>query len=143
VWDQFTKEVAVASSERNEHEAEIGKAKERIDQTLAANELSSCALDEEGVKKQQGRHERLAPSVINLERPPEAVRFTFAEDFDRQALEELVRVEEECCPFFRFSFEDRERQLTVTVKEREMLPALEAIATHLSARWQSERGVAS
>jgi hypothetical protein len=143
VWDQFTKEVAVASTERSEHESDVGKARERIDQRLAANESSSCTLDEEGVKAQQGRHQRLAPSVINLERPPDSVRFTFAEDFDRHALEEMVRVEEECCPFFRFSFEEGERQLTVTVQEREMLPALEAIAAYVGVRWQAEQGVAS
>ena len=60
--------------------------------------------------------------------------FTFSEDYDRQALEEMVAVEEQCCPFFRFAFDEGRRELTVGVKTEEMLPALEAIASQLGAR---------
>jgi hypothetical protein len=115
------------------------EAKAALDATLARNELPSCALDEQGVQEQQARHQRLAPSVTNLERPGETVVFTFSEDYDRQALLEMVTVEERCCPFFRFALEEGSRQLTVGVRDEEMLPALEAIASHLGARWEEKQ----
>jgi hypothetical protein len=128
-----------ASGQTTTDDQQFRRAKEALDNALARNELPSCALDEQGVKEQQARHERLAPSVTNLERPGDTVRFTFAEDYDRQALEEMVAVEEQCCPFFRFGFDERKRKLTVGVKEEEMLPALEAIAAQLGARWEAQQ----
>ena len=114
-------------------------AKEALDEALAKDELPSCALDEAGVQAQQARHARLAPSVTNLERQAETVLFGFADDYDRQALEEMVAVEKQCCPFFDFAFNEGKRELTVGVKEEEMLPALEAIAAHLGARWEAQQ----
>jgi hypothetical protein len=43
----------------------------------------------------------------------------------------MVDVERDCCPFFRFGFDGEERALTVSVESREMLPALDAIASEL------------
>jgi hypothetical protein len=123
-----------ASGQTTTDDQQFREAKEALDAALAQDELPSCALDEQGVKEQQARHERLAPSVTNLERPDETVVFTFSEDYDRQALEEMVAVEEQCCPFFRFAFDEGRRELAVGVKAEEMLPALEAIASHLGAR---------
>jgi hypothetical protein len=123
-----------ASGQTTTDHQQFHEAKETLDAALAQDELPSCALDEQGVKEQQARHERLAPSVTSLERPGETVVFIFSEDYDRQALEEMVAVEEQCCPFFRFAFDEGRRELTVGVKAEEMLPALEAIASHLGAR---------
>jgi hypothetical protein len=124
---------------RHTSQEEFAEAKERLDAALAENELPSCALDEEGVKDQQERHARLAPSVTNIERLGETVIISFAEDFDRRALDEMVAVEEHCCPFFRFSFDEEKRTLTVGVKQPEMLPAIEAIASALGSRWEAQR----
>jgi hypothetical protein len=107
------------------------ESKEALDAALARGEVPSCALDEEGVEAQQARHARLAPSVVNLERRDEEVIFSFAEDYDRQALSEMVAVEQQCCPFFVFDIDESARRLTVGVKEKEMLPAIEAIASAL------------
>jgi hypothetical protein len=111
------------------------------DRTLAHGELPSCALDENGMQEQRARHARLARSVIRQEHLGESVRFTFASDLDRAALAEMVAVEEQCCPFFKFSFAETERQLLVTVSDQEMLPALEAIASALRAGSPSADGV--
>lgn len=113
-------------------------AKAQVDEALAGEQLPSCALDEQGIKDQEERHARLAPSVVGLERDAETVVFCFADDFDRRALEEMVAVEQQCCPFFRFAFDEDERRLTVGVKEPEMQPALDAIAEHLGARLLSQ-----
>jgi hypothetical protein len=43
----------------------------------------------------------------------------------------MVDVERDCCPFFRFVFDGEERALTVSVETRELLPALDAIASEL------------
>jgi hypothetical protein len=128
-----------ASEQTTTDDHQFSEAKEALDAALARNELPSCALDEQEVKEQQARHARLAPSVTNLERPGETVIFTFSEDYDRLALEEMVAVEEQCCPFFRFAFDEGKRELTVGVKEVEMLPALDAIASHLGARWEAQQ----
>jgi len=111
--------------------AEVSSAKDAVDAALASDRLPSCALDEAGVREQQARHDRLAPSVVKVERRGETLLFAFAEGYDRQALAEMVTVERQCCPFFEFEFDASERELSVGVRDREMLPALEAIASHL------------
>jgi hypothetical protein len=127
------------TGDQESREKEFSAAKEALDEALAKDELPSCALDEAGVQAQQARHARLAPSVTNLERQAETVLFAFSDDYDRQALEEMVAVEKQCCPFFDFAFNEGRRELTVGVKEEEMLPALEAIAAHLGARWEAQQ----
>jgi hypothetical protein len=114
-------------------DAQFSAAKEAVDLALASDRLPSCALDEAGLQAQQARHARLAPSLISFERRGESVHFRFSEGCDRQALEEMVAVEQECCPFFDFAFDRARRELRVGVTEKEMLPALDAIASHLGA----------
>jgi hypothetical protein len=104
--------------------------------TSAMEQINTCALDEQGIQEQRRRHARLAPSVTNIERGDEAVEIRFAPGFDRQTLGEMVAVEEECCPFFQFDFDERKRQLTVTVLEAEQAPALDAIAAQLTGGGQ-------
>jgi hypothetical protein len=120
---------------------EFSVAKEALDAALANDQLPSCALDEAGIRAQQARHARLAPSVTNFERQGESVLFCFAEDYDRQALEEMVAVEKQCCPFFEFAFDQGTRELRVSVNDEELLPALEAIAFHLGARWEAQQRI--
>jgi hypothetical protein len=127
----------MAEEQTGEREQVFAEAKKALDAALARNELPSCALDEEGVAAQQARQARLAPSVTKLERLGDVVIFAFADGFDRQSLEEMVAVEEQCCPFFSFAFDEAARQLTVGVKRPEMQPALEAIASQLGAQWDS------
>jgi hypothetical protein len=92
-----------------------------------------CSLDEQGLREQRARYARLALSVTAVDRREGSIRFRFGEELDLQLLEEMVRVERDCCPFFRFAFDEEGRALTVSVEERELLPALEAIASDLDA----------
>jgi hypothetical protein len=95
-----------------------------------------CSLDEPGMGEQRARYARIAESMTSLDRSADAIRFELAEDFDRRTLEEMVQVEARCCPFFQFAFNDDRREMTITVDDAEMLPALEAIASALQTRLQ-------
>ena len=97
-----------------------------FDEAIA--ETPTCALDDEGVAAQRGRYARLSPDVVNFEREPEAVIFDFRAEYDRATLDEALAVERECCPFFVFEFDEGSRRLRTTVREPEMLPALDAMA---------------
>jgi hypothetical protein len=99
----------------------------------AVTEIPTCALDEAGMSEQRARYARLAPSVTRLQREPEAVLIEFDQAFDRQALDEALAVERECCPFFQFAFDEQRRLLRATVAEIEQLPALDVIADALGA----------
>jgi hypothetical protein len=99
----------------------------------AKSAIPSCALDEQGVRDQQSRQRRLAPSVTNVTRRGATLLIEFAAGFDRRALDEMIEVERECCPFFRFAFDEHARRLTVTVAEPEHAPAVEAVAAALGA----------
>jgi hypothetical protein len=98
-----------------------------FDQTIAA--IPSCALDDAGVRPQRARYARLARSVRRLKREAEAVLIEFREGFERDTLDQALAVERECCPFFRFELDDSRRQLRITVRDAEQLPALDAL-TH-------------
>ena len=102
-----------------------------IDDAVAR--IPSCALTEDGVREQRARYARLARNTMEVQREPEAVIVEFDEGFDREALDEALAVERECCPFFRFAFDEARRRLRVTVGEPEQLPALDAMAHALGA----------
>jgi hypothetical protein len=100
----------------------------------AKSAIPSCALDEQGVRDQQARQRRLAPSVTSVTRRRDALLIDFAPGFDRRALDEMVEVEQQCCPFFRFAFDEHALRLTVTVAELQHAEAVEAVAAALGAR---------
>jgi hypothetical protein len=104
---------------------------------MAEASLPMCSLDEPGMDEQRARYDRIAESVTSLERSSDAVRIELAEDFDRRTLDEMAQVEARCCPFFQFAFNDDRREMTITVDDEQMLPALEAIASELGARAQA------
>jgi hypothetical protein len=92
-----------------------------------------CSLDEGGMREQRARYARIAGGMISLERSADAVRIELAENFDRPTLQKLVEVEAHCCPFFRFALNDAETELTISVDDPQMLPALEAIGSELGS----------
>ena len=98
----------------------------------AAEQVPSCALDAQGLAGQRERHRRLAPAVVKLERVGDLLLIDFAPGFDRHALDELIAVERECCPFFDFRFDPRSRHLEVAVHDPEAAAAIDAIAAALS-----------
>jgi len=99
----------------------------------AVAKIPTCALDGAGMSEQRARYARLAPSVTRVQREPETVLIEFEQEFDRQALDEALAVERECCPFFQFAFDEQQRRLRATVAATEQLPALDAMADALGA----------
>jgi hypothetical protein len=95
--------------------------------------LPMCSLDEQGMREQRARYARIAGSVTSFERRSDVIRLGLSEDFDRPTLEELVEVETQCCPFFRFVLNDTETELTISVDDPQMLPTLEAIGSELGS----------
>src|SRR5947209_4295158 len=106
-------------------------AGDAFDRAIAS--IASCALHKAGINEQRARYARLAPSVTRVQREPEAVSIEFDHDFDSQTLDEALAVERECCPFFRFTFDERQRRLRATVTQTDRLPALGAMAHALTA----------
>jgi len=85
------------------------------------------------MREQRARYARIAHSVMSLDRRADVIRLSLSADFDRRILGELIKVEAECCPFFRFALDDARAQLEISVDDPEKVPALDAIAAELSA----------
>jgi hypothetical protein len=124
--------VVVPAIERSDMGAETNTQTDAY--TRAAEAIPSCAITEEDLKRQRERAAKLSRSVRDLTRHDEAVVFEFEAGFDRQALDELVAVERECCPFFTFGFDEEARRLTVGVQQADHVSALEAMAEQLGAK---------
>ena len=93
--------------------------------------IPSCALTPDELDRQFARQRALAPAVAGSARDGAVLTVTFREGFDRRALEEMVAVERECCPFFTFAFDEPSRTLTIGVREAEQAPALDALGHQL------------
>jgi hypothetical protein len=122
----------VLAIERSEMGAETNTRTDAY--TRAAEAIPTCAITEEDLMRQRERAVKLSTSVRDLTRHDEAVVFEFKAGFDRQALDEMVAVERECCTFFTFDFDEEARRLTVGVQDAEHVPALEAMAEQLGAK---------
>ena len=101
--------------------------------------VPSCALDEAGLREQRARYARLAPGVSGVIRESDAVVVDFHRGFDREALNQALAVERECCPFFAFELDESQRRLRASVREAEQLPALEALVHALGAGEEGRR----
>ena len=95
--------------------------------------IPSCSATDRELAHQRDRQARLAPGIERVEHSEEAMVISFAEGFDREALEEMLEVERRCCPFFVFEYDERERRLTTTVRAPEERPALAALAAAIAA----------
>lgn len=97
---------------------------------MNANEtaIPSCALTEEGLRSQHERLQHLGPSVADFHRGEDRITIKFKPGFDRQLLHQTVAVEQDCCPFFRFHFDEPARRLTVSVDDLERRVGLDALA---------------
>ena len=63
-----------------------------------------CSLDAPGMRRQRARYRGLARSLRQMSRHGDRLVVDFAPDLDRRALEQVLALERECCPFFCFSF---------------------------------------
>jgi hypothetical protein len=91
------------------------------------------------MRAQRERYAALGGDVSRIEREPEAVVVDFHEGFDRETLAEALAVERACCPFFLFDFDEERRRLRTTVREREQLPALDAMMSALGKAHEARR----
>jgi hypothetical protein len=112
--------------------AAMSPNKSAFDEAVTA--IPSCALTEEGVRAQRERMQRLGPTVADFRRDEDRITIEFRPDFDERLLDETLAVERECCPFFRFEFDERTRRLTVSVADLEHRNGLDALAYALGAR---------
>ena len=91
--------------------------------------IPSCALDGEGRRRQQARLARLGPQVERAVHTGSSLEVVFAPGFDRAALEEVLAVERECCPFL--GIDVGERRLTIAVERDDDAPMLDVFAEAL------------
>jgi hypothetical protein len=96
--------------------------------------VSSCTLDERGTHEQLQRYGLVGKGAVVRERSRRRLIINVAEDVDRTCVEQLLAVEEECCPFFRIAWNPATRTLAVCVSRAEDEPALGAIAFALGLR---------
>lgn len=90
--------------------------------------VPSCSLDQPGLSDQLGRYRAAGAGATLLEREPRRLAAALAPGVDGAAVEELIAVEADCCPFIAMSWDAGERRLEVAVSEREQEPAIDAIA---------------
>lgn len=96
--------------------------------------VPSCAASAEELHLQRERMRALGPSVIRYHRAEDRVTIEFSPELDDQLLDETLAVERECCPFFAFNLDERERRLTVSVADAEHRAGLDALVHALGVR---------
>lgn len=93
----------------------------------------SCSLDRDALIAQRERYARIGESVLKVSRTPRSLAIDLSPTVDLALVDDTLRVERECCPFFDLGFDARARILTVAVDSAERAPALDAIAFALGA----------
>jgi hypothetical protein len=88
----------------------------------------SCALDEDGLRRQLGRYRAIGRRARVLDHTPRRIELELDEDVDPATVEDAIAIERDCCPFFSLAFAADERRLTVSVDRAEHEPAIDAIA---------------
>lgn len=95
--------------------------------------IEACTLTPAQARVQSQRHEQVGRSATGVAYDGDAVRIDFDATLDRAALDELIEVERECCPFFTLAYDEDARALTVSVEDAFFRPALEHLAQRLGA----------
>jgi hypothetical protein len=90
--------------------------------------IGECHLDIQGLRSQQQRYRELGRHVTQATRRPQRLTIAFDAEIPVDLLEETVRVERACCPFFVIEPSSDLRSLTITVSDASQDPALDAIA---------------
>jgi Cation efflux family len=113
-----------------------GFAEDRCEENCCApaDEGPSCSLDLDGLAAQRERYARIGAGALGVERSPGSLAVELSRAVDADLVEEALRIERECCPFFDLRFDEQTRVITVGVDSAEQRPALDAIAFALGAR---------
>jgi len=88
----------------------------------------SCALDEDSLRLQYERYRQAGTGARLVDRTPQRLVVDLDEHVDTKVVDELLAIEQQCCPFFELRWEADGRRLTVSVSHAEHEPALNAIA---------------
>jgi hypothetical protein len=92
---------------------------------------ASCSLDEADLRVQLDRYREVGRGALWLESSPRRQVVQVADDVPDSLIDELIEVEQDCCPFFELGWESAARRLSISVGEREREPALGALAEAL------------
>jgi hypothetical protein len=95
--------------------------------------LASCSLDDTAMRAQRDRYRAVGrvSTVVGRDARRRVIRV--GDDVPGALVEELIRVERACCPFFELGWDAADRLLTISVATDEHEPALEAIDSALGA----------
>ena len=93
--------------------------------------IPSCTLKAGEVGPQAERWRELARSAADIEYSGGELAISFGDDVPLAAMERVIAVESECCPFFRMGYDAEDKTLRMTVADAEHAPALDAIAERL------------
>ena len=75
---------------------------------------AGCTISAQELATQRDRLRALAPFLTEVARANGVLELTFADDIDRSFIDELIAVEERCCSFLGFAYEDETHRPTIT-----------------------------
>ncbi|MBS1883474.1 MAG: cation transporter [Actinobacteria bacterium] len=98
-----------------------------------SSEVTSCSLDPKELATQRRRYAAIGTSVREVERSRRRLVVRLGPEADLALVEETLRIERECCPFFDLDFDRGCREMVIGVASEEMIPALDAIGWSLGS----------
>lgn len=88
--------------------------------------VASCDLDAEGLTAQRERYRKTGEGAVVLERSPRRLVVELSAA-GAAAVQELVEVERQCCPFFEIDWQPAQGRFSIGVSDAEHEPALAAV----------------
>jgi hypothetical protein len=95
--------------------------------------IAACRLDAGGAREQARRYQALAAHAEQIRRRPGVLVARFDATVDRDLLARTLAVERECCQFLELGYDDDARRLEISVTDRDLEPALDALTAALRA----------
>lgn len=92
---------------------------------------ASCTLTDSALAKQLERYRRLGTMATSVIQRDLGLVIRFEPDIDLALLSETIAIERGCCGFFTLDYDAANRQLSITVDDRDRLDALGALASVL------------
>jgi hypothetical protein len=90
---------------------------------------ASCALTDGALAKQLERYRRLGATAASVIQRDLGLVIRFEPGIDLALLGETIAIERGCCGFFTLDYDAANRQLSITVDDRDRLDALGALAS--------------
>jgi hypothetical protein len=95
--------------------------------------IAACRLDAEAARRQAGRYQALAAHAEGVSRRPGTLVARFDAAVDPDLVATTLAIERECCPFFELGYDEAARRLEISVADRDLEPALDALAAAFRA----------